>query len=123
MKITKDDVGRKVWDYLRQEWGEISHIENNWVSVYFNNELRSYLTNGTRGECEKLPRLFWQEVPPIEEPPKPKRMVKKGVRVWVAVNSQGEEIEASVIGPHDAFNKAGPHRVVELTGTVELEEE
>ena len=93
-------VGDRVFDYALQEWGnvinfsyssiypakiEFSNCVKNTILVSFkNNKVRSYTTQGTRNNTDKLPTLFWDEVKPITSPkkPLPSLAVDTCVLVW-----------------------------------------
>ena len=59
-------VGDRLWDYMNQKWAVVTSIEeedNGWVNFM----------NGASVGFAYLPlAFFWQEVPPITPPPKPK---------------------------------------------------
>lgn len=82
MKITKEDIGKKVWHYLKQEWlnivGFYEYESSNWVKL---SNGYVYKDNGFQLICDKTPILFWEEIKPIPHKERPKKIVKveKGV--------------------------------------------
>ena len=93
-------VGDRVFDYALQEWGNVinfsyssiypakiefsNYVKNTILVSFKNNKVRSYTTQGTRNNTDKLPTLFWDEVKPITSPkkPLPKLEIDTRVLVW-----------------------------------------
>jgi len=86
-------VGDRLWDYMNQKWAVVTSIEeedNGWVNFM----------NGASVGFAYLPlAFFWQEVPPITPPPKPKpeidwSKVPEGTLVRVRDNEEQRWIVA-----------------------------
>ena len=93
-------IGDRVFDYALQEWGNVinfsyssiypakiefsNYVKNTILVSFKNNKIRSYTTQGTRNNTDKLPTLFWDEVKPITSPKKllPSLAVDTCVLVW-----------------------------------------
>lgn len=131
MKITKDDIGRRVWD-LTRGFGTISDYddkENNLDSVYIvtvRYDTHGELSYSTTGKYLPFlnPQLFWDELK-FEEPPKPKRKIKRQTELWgnVYLHPQAYTITYSSREEADKYAcKSNRVACVRLTGEYEVEE-
>jgi hypothetical protein len=81
-------IGDKVYNYQRGEWGTITLVDPDEeypiIVVYPSRYDESYTFDGCYNICYKNPVIFWDFVPPITPPPKPKQKVKvvKWVTMW-----------------------------------------
>jgi hypothetical protein len=90
MNITKDDVGKKLWDVLGQEWVEIVYntesIDYLPVKLLKTNQTAAYCNaEGKENPKHNAPRYYWDKVE-IVEPPKPRKT--KTVKGWMGVKNQ-----------------------------------
>jgi hypothetical protein len=124
MKITKNDVGKKVWDFMLG-WGTITEFNINWQSpafVEFPHVGVSYHADGKMYYGENQ-RLFWDEIK-FEEPPKPKRKVKKTIERWMNIYPDGEHAHRTEEDATLWANAPSPRLAcVKLVGEYEVEEE
>jgi hypothetical protein len=102
MKITKDDVGKPVWDFL-YGWGEIANFKSKSlfpVTVDFpRGKYNTYCENGRSwAHCNQ--QLFWNEIK-FQEPPKPKVKVKKSITNYVNIYKHSEKNEYYVSGIYE----------------------
>jgi hypothetical protein len=78
-------IGDRVWNE-RHGWGTISSTTNRKafpLAIDFDNSHFDSYTKGGRWDLDDLnPTLFWDEIH-FDIPPKPKKMVKKTVDVWI----------------------------------------
>jgi len=125
MKITKDDIGRRVWCFL-YGWGTIEEVNGADmmpypVEVSFSMGSRSYDIGG-RSFIKSNPTLFWDEIR-FKEPPKPKRIIKKTIERWVNIYPCQDWIEYAG-NEEEANSVAGTNRIacVKLIGEYEIDE-
>lgn len=70
-------VGDRVWDFVRNEWGEIIKIDKRSeypLNVKFKRDGYRYTVDGKIYKDDGNPRLFWQEIK-FEIPEKPFKLV------------------------------------------------
>ena len=81
MKITKGDIGKKVWNYIDQGWFTIINFvddDDNTHPVIIKNlkcEQLSISRNGKFYIQDTLPSFFWEEIKPIEHKEHPMKTV------------------------------------------------
>lgn len=81
-------LGDRVFDYLRQDWGEVVAIDSSLYIHYplivsFNNESRSYTFDGRESIDCVAQTLFWDEAPLIVPPKKPLPALELDTKVLV----------------------------------------
>jgi len=134
MLITKDDVGRKVW-HITKGWGKITEyksekpgVKNPRVDCTF--DIKGYgmttydfNTDGRYTLYDNLPSIYWNEIQ-IYEPPKPKRIVKKKVEVWLNVyNEYTSEYVYKTKEEADKRKDIERTACVKVSGEYEIEED
>lgn len=95
MKITKDDVGKRIWSYLDQKWYIIDDCEQNHpdsdseltfsaIEVLNQHIKKCFDNNGCLYFDNQLPVFFWQEIKPIEHKERPMKIVRvqKGIVIY-----------------------------------------
>lgn len=126
MKITKEDVGRRVWSFTLG-WGiiiEVKSLDLEYpIKIHFDlgRIVHLYTEDGKHYEGERQ-TLFWDEIK-FKEPPKPKRKVKKQIEYWANIYADGRR------NIHNSENEAKNNSCfiedvirVKLTGEYEVEE-
>jgi hypothetical protein len=85
--FSKAKVGDQVYDYLRNEFGIIVSLNDNKFYpirvVYADSSKEVYTKEGYLQKGDKNPILFWNYVPTIVPPSRPKKKIK--VEQWVTI--------------------------------------
>ena len=85
--FSKAQVGDKVWSFA-DGWGEVEAIGLKNIHVIFPDGTKQMFTkDGKLSVIDKYPILHWDEIK-FEEPPRPKRRVKR--QGWVNVRTVGD---------------------------------
>jgi hypothetical protein len=96
MKITKKDVGKKVWHFM-YGWGTITSVISDTVIYKSDNNLpyginNIHLTlNGKETEKDINPVLFWDEIK-FEEPHKPRETIEEEIEVCTCYNHEDDRM-------------------------------
>jgi len=108
MKITKGDVGRKIFVYPKQDWGQItlcSETEKDISFLIIINGWNFKVNERGLGYCEDVaPIVFWHEVKPIEHKERPVKTVKSKSGLVLYRNHCGEIRETPVCYTEKSFN-------------------
>ena len=111
MKITENDIGKNLWDYVNQKWVRIKdYDEYSIYPVILNNGL-AITFSGKHILSDKTPVYFWDKVLPIQEPEKPQRT--KIIRALV--NEDGHVVHAEVDSKQYKCFKDNGYNVMDVT--------
>jgi len=98
MLITKEDIGRKLWDILMQEWVEIEgYMDDCIYCVMLKRRQFNCTSDGKSSMDHNFPHYLWDKVE-IKIPDKPNKPRKtKKIKGWIGVKLHNGIIESSDI--------------------------